>query len=142
MLNCDEVGRWNISWAAFFKGSLRGGPYINERWSKFVLSLVVLAGILSVAVTDKAVGPSVSVASLYFLPLALSALVHPLRVGIALSIICLLMHHIVEAPSDFGSLHVSCELITLAAYVFVVIIVNQLGSFSFAGFERRNPESN
>jgi sigma-B regulation protein RsbU (phosphoserine phosphatase) len=100
---------------------------VDEPWSRSVLSLVILAGILSVAATDKAAGPSVSVVSLYFLPLALTALIYPLRVGVALSVLCLLLHHIAEPFSNSGFLHLGRDLITLAGYVFVVVVVNQLG---------------
>ena len=114
-------------WRTIVRRATAAGPYVDELWSRSVLSLVILAGIVSVAVTDKAVGPSVSVVSLYFLPLALTALIHPLRVGVALSIVCLLMHHIVEPFSNFGLLYLGRDLMTLAGYVFVVIVVNQLG---------------
>lgn len=99
----------------------------NERFSRLVLSLVVLAGILSVALTDRTVGQSVSLASLYLLPLALSALVHRLRVSLVLSIACLLMHHVVESSSNFAPRHLIRDIVTLAGYIFVVVIVNQLG---------------
>jgi len=58
---------------------------VNERMSVLVLTVVVLAGISAVAYADKSVA-SVSIPPLYFLPLALSALVHPPISVIRLSI--------------------------------------------------------
>jgi serine phosphatase RsbU (regulator of sigma subunit) len=114
-------------WRTIVRRATAAGPYVDEPWSRSVLSLVILAGILSVAATDKAAGPSVSVVSLYILPLALTALIYPLRVGVALSVLCLLLHHIVESFSNSGFLHLGRDLVTLAGYVFVVVVVNQLG---------------
>jgi hypothetical protein len=48
-------------------------------------------GILAVAYANQSAA-TVSLAPLYFLPLALSALIHPLRIGLALSIVCLVLH--------------------------------------------------
>ena len=91
-----------------------------------VLSAVVAAGILSVAAADRAVKPEISIAPLYVLPLALAALLYPLRVGIALSILCLAMHHVVGTV-NFNTSHASHDAATLTGYLFVVVVVNRLG---------------
>jgi hypothetical protein len=62
--------------------------------SVLVLTIVVVAGISAVAFADKSVA-SFSLAPLYFLPLALSALVHPLRISLGLSIVWLVLHDFV-----------------------------------------------
>ena len=85
-------------WSTVLRRVTTEGPYINERMSVLVLTVVVLAGVSAVAYADKSVAP-VSLAPLYFLPLALSALVHPLRISLALSIVCL-----AESPSAAGAL--------------------------------------
>jgi hypothetical protein len=103
------------------------GPYINERMSNLVLSFVVVAGISAVAYADKSVA-SVSLAPLYFLPLALSALVHPLRISLALSIVCLVLHDLIGPMRDLGTQHLTRDATTLLGYVFVVVVVNQLGA--------------
>jgi sigma-B regulation protein RsbU (phosphoserine phosphatase) len=95
--------------------------------SVLVLTVVVLAGVSAVAYADKSVAP-VSLAPLYFLPLALSALVHPLRISLALSIVCLVLHDLVGPVRDVGTEHLLKDAITLLGYVFVVVVVNQLGA--------------
>jgi len=95
--------------------------------SVLVLTVVVLAGVSAVAYADKSVA-SVSLAPLYFLPLALSALVHPLRISLALSIVCLVLHDLVGSVRDVGTEHLLKDAITLLGYVFVVVVVNQLGA--------------
>jgi hypothetical protein len=80
-----------------------------------------------VAYADKSVA-TVSLAPLYFLPLALSALVHPLRISLALSIVCLVLHDLVGSVRDVGTEHLLKDAITLLGYVFVVVVVNQLGA--------------
>ncbi len=95
--------------------------------SVLVLTIVVVAGISAVAFADKSVA-SVSLAPLYFLPLALSALVHPLRISLALSIVCLALHDLVGPIRDLGTRHLTRDATTLLGYVFVVVVVNQLGA--------------
>jgi sigma-B regulation protein RsbU (phosphoserine phosphatase) len=94
--------------------------------SVLVLTLAVVAGISAVAYADKSVA-SVSLAPLYFLPLALSALVHPLRISLALSIVCVVLHDLVGPMHDLGTRHLARDVTTLLGYVFVVAVVNQLG---------------
>ena len=95
--------------------------------SVLVLTIVVVAGISAVAFADKSVA-SFSLAPLYFLPLALSALVHPLRISLALSIVCLVLHDFVGPIRDLGTRHLTKDATTLLGYVFVVVVVNQLGT--------------
>ena len=92
-----------------------------------VLTFVVIAGIAAVGYADKSV-TSFSLAPLYFLPLSLSALVHPLRISIALSIVCLALHGLLSPLQDAGLRHLTKDASTLFVYVFVVIVVNQLGT--------------
>ena len=94
--------------------------------SVLVLTLVVVAGISAVAYADKSVA-SVSLAPLYFLPLALSAIVYPLRISLALSIVCLVLHDLVGPMPVLGTRHLARDVTTLLGYVFVVAVVNQLG---------------
>lgn len=114
-------------WSTVLRRVTTEGPYINERMSVLVLTVVVLAGVSAVAYADKSVAP-VSLAPLYFLPLALSALVHPLRISLALSIVCLVLHDLVGSVRDVGTEHLLKDAITLLGYVFVVVVVNQLGA--------------
>ena len=115
-------------WSTVLRRVTTEGPYINERMSVLVLTVVVLAGVSAVAYADKSVAPF-SLAPLYFLPLALSALVHPLRISLALSIVCLVLHDLVGPVRDVGTQHFKLkDAITLLGYVFVVVVVNQLGA--------------
>jgi serine phosphatase RsbU (regulator of sigma subunit) len=114
-------------WSTVLRRVTTEGPYINERMSNLVLSFVVVAGISAVAYADKSAA-SVSLAPLYFLPLALSALVHPLRISLALSIVCLVLHDLVGPMRDLGTQHLTRDAATLVGYVFVVVVVNQLGA--------------
>ena len=113
-------------WSTVLRRVTTEGPYINERMSVLVLTLAVVAGISAVAYADKSVA-SVSLAPLYFLPLALSALVHPLRISLALSIVCVVLHDLVGPMHDLGTRHLASDVTTLLGYVFVVAVVNQLG---------------
>lgn len=92
-----------------------------------VLSAVVAAGILSVAVAERAVRPEISIAPLYVLPLALAALLYPPRVGVALSLLCLAMHHLVGASLKLNASHLRHDAATLIGYLFVAVVVNRLG---------------
>jgi serine phosphatase RsbU (regulator of sigma subunit) len=114
-------------WSTILRRVTSEGPYINERMSVLVLTIVVVAGISAVAFADKSVA-SFSLAPLYFLPLALSALVHPLRISLALSIVCLVLHDFVGPIRDLGTQHLTKDATTLLGYVFVVVVVNQLGT--------------
>jgi K+-sensing histidine kinase KdpD len=113
-------------WSTVLRRVTTEGPHINERMSVLVLTLAVVAGISAVAYADKSVA-SVSLAPLYFLPLALSALVHPLRISLALSIVCVVLHDLVGPMHDLGTRHLARDVTTLLGYVFVVAVVNQLG---------------
>jgi serine phosphatase RsbU (regulator of sigma subunit) len=113
-------------WSTVLRRVTTEGPYINERMSVLVLTVVVAAGISAVAYADRSVA-SVSLAPLYFLPLALSALLHPLRVSLALSVVCLGLHDLLGPVRGAGVLHITNEATTLLGYIFVVIVVHQLG---------------
>jgi hypothetical protein len=56
-------------WSTVLRRVTTEGPYINERMSVLVLTVVVLAGVSAVAYADKSVA-TISLAALYFLPLA------------------------------------------------------------------------
>ena len=103
------------------------GPYVDERVSILVLTLLVALGPLAVAYAEKSV-PSFLFAPLYILPLALSALVHPLRVSLVLAAICLSLHDLLGPAPVFSIQHVTKDVFTLFGFFFVVIIVNQLGT--------------
>jgi len=92
-----------------------------------VLTFVVIVGISAVGYADKSIS-SFSLAPLYFLPLALSALIHPLRISLALSVVCLGLHDLLGQVRDAGVSHITKDATALLGYIFVVIVVNQLGT--------------
>jgi sigma-B regulation protein RsbU (phosphoserine phosphatase) len=114
-------------WSTVLRRVTTEGPYINERMSVLVLTVVVVAGMSGVAYVDKSVA-SVSLAPLYFLPLALSALLHPLRISLALSVVCLGLHDLLGPVRDAGVPHITKDATTLLGYIFVVIVVNRMGT--------------
>ena len=71
-------------WLNVLRRVTTGGPYVDERLSVIVLTLVVIGGIGAVGYADRFTS-LFSLAPLYVLPLALSALVHRLRISLALS---------------------------------------------------------
>src|SRR6202795_5354643 len=113
-------------WLNVLRRVTTGGPYVNGGLSMVVLTFVVAAGISTVGYADKSIS-SISLAPLYFLPLALSALVHPLRVSLALSIVCLVLHDLVDPMRNLGTQHLTRDATALLGYVFVVAVVSQLG---------------
>ena len=114
-------------WSTVLRRVTTEGPYVNEHLSVVVLTVMVAAGISAVAYADRSVA-SISLAPLYFLPLALSALVHPLRIGVALSIVCVALHDVVSPMHEPGARHLVRDATALLAYVFVVAVVHQLGA--------------
>ena len=60
----------------------------EENWITGSLNSVVFLAIAAVAYTDWIVVPNISLGYLYMLPIALSALVNPLALTIALSVGC------------------------------------------------------
>ncbi|HEY4047599.1 MAG TPA: hypothetical protein VGM27_12105, partial [Acidobacteriaceae bacterium] len=116
-----------LQWSTILRRVTTEGPYINERMSVLVLTVVVMAGISAVAYADKSVA-SISLASLYFLPLALSALIHPLRISLALSVVCLALYDLVGPTRDLDTRNLTRYAAILLGYVFVVAVVNQLGA--------------
>jgi sigma-B regulation protein RsbU (phosphoserine phosphatase) len=116
-----------LRWSNALRRVTTAGPYVEEKVSTIVLTFVIVAGIAGVAYADKSV-TSLTLASLYFLPLALSALIHPLRVSIALSIVCLVLHDVLRPLRDFGIRHLIRDAATLLGFLFVVIVLNQLAA--------------
>ena len=114
-------------WLNVLRRVTTGGPYVDERLSVIVLTLVVIGGIGAVGYADRFTS-LFSLAPLYVLPLALSALVHRLRISLALSVVCLGLHHLLGPAGGIGVGRLTREAATLLGYIFVVVAVNQLGA--------------
>lgn len=114
-------------WANVLRRVTTAGPYVDEKVSTIVLTSVILAGIATIAYADKSV-TSFYPASLYFVPLALSALVYPLRISVVLSVVCLALHDLLSPLRDSGIRHLIRDAATLLGYLFVVVVVNRLAA--------------
>jgi hypothetical protein len=68
-------------WLNVLRRITTAGPYVDRGLSMVVLTFVVVAGISAVGYADKSIS-SLSLAPLYFLPLALSALIHPFELAL------------------------------------------------------------
>jgi sigma-B regulation protein RsbU (phosphoserine phosphatase) len=90
-----------------------------------VLSLLVFAGMAAVAYADHLVA-GVSLAYLYFLPLALSAFVHRLRTSMVLVLICAFLGDWF-GPAEHGQWpHAARMVLALIGFTSVVLFVNRL----------------
>lgn len=89
-------------------------------------TVLVLAAIGAVAYTDWRVESYISLGFLYFLPLALSALVNPLRVSLSLVVFCTLLHDGLSPFTHTGWEFYVRNLLTLIGYAGVVLVVNRL----------------
>lgn len=90
-----------------------------------LLSLAVFAGIAAVAYADHVV-IAISLGYLYILPLALSAMVHRLRVSLSLAAFCVLLHDALGPFTEVGWMKAGRNLLTLVGFVGVVLFVSRL----------------
>ena len=109
------------------QSSVEGDSDRVENRTNLLLSLAVVGGIAAVAYADRVV-VTISLAYLYILPLALSALVHRLRTSLVLALFCMLLHDMFGPFQDVGWLHAARNLLTLGGFFSVVLFVNQLNS--------------
>jgi serine phosphatase RsbU (regulator of sigma subunit) len=93
-----------------------------------LLNFVVFLAIAAVGYTDSIVVPNVSLGYLYVLPIALSALVNPLPVTVALAVVCTVLQD-VFFPAMPEVLHVRIvrDVITLAGFLVVGFLVTLIG---------------
>ena len=95
-------------------------------WSDALLSLTVFLGLAVVAWSDHVV-ETISLGYLYLLPLALSALVHPLPVSLGLALLCVGLHDWF-GPFGHGEWHHYIWSIGAGAgFVTEVLVVTWLG---------------
>ena len=91
-----------------------------------MLNFVVFLAIAAVAYTDSIVVRNIAMGYLYVLPLALSALVNPLPVTIAIALGCTILQDIFGTPSDPIPLRAGRDAITLAGFLIVGFLVTQI----------------
>lgn len=101
----------------------------EERQARQLLwSLLVLAGIAGIAYADWRVeSGNVSFDYLYFLPLALSALVHRLRTSLLLTVACVLLQDWFGPLSHEGWERAARNAWVFLGYATLVIVVTHLG---------------
>jgi serine phosphatase RsbU (regulator of sigma subunit) len=91
-----------------------------------LLNFVVLLAIAAVAYTDWIVVSNISLGYLYVLPIALSALVNPLPVTIALAVGCAVLQDVFGPVSDPRSVKAVRDGIALAGFLVVGFVVTQI----------------
>jgi serine phosphatase RsbU (regulator of sigma subunit) len=116
---------------AFMKGNKNSDEYkqqirLEENQTTGLLNVVVALAIASVAYTDWRVVVNISLGYLYVLPIALSALVNPLPITIALAGLCTFLQDIFGTPSDTIHVRVVRGVISLAGYLIVAFLVTQI----------------
>jgi hypothetical protein len=89
------------------------------------LSLLVLIGVAAVAYADHSVG-TISLGYLYFLPLALSGLIHRLRTSLPLAFLCVLLTDWFGPYEYSGWQHTVRNFLASVGFTTVVVFVNQL----------------
>lgn len=91
----------------------------------YLLSSLVLAGIAAIAYADH-LAVSLSLAFLYFLPLALSALIHRLSTSLVLVLICVGLSDWFGLPDHAGWRHPVRNVVAAVGFTTVVLFVNRL----------------
>jgi len=91
----------------------------EENWITGSLNFVVFLAIAAVAYTDWIVVPNISLGYLYVLPIALSALINPLPLTIALAVGCTVLAELFAGTSDTVQVRTVRDAITLAGFLVV-----------------------
>lgn len=113
------------------KGNRYGEAYkqqvrAEESRTGELLNVVVALAIAAVAYTDWIVVANVSLGYLYVLPLALSGLVNPLPVTVALAMLCTVLQDLFGPPGDSLEVRIVRIFIGLAGYLIVGFLVTLL----------------
>lgn len=104
---------------------------VEENQVAGLLNVVVVLAIVAVAYTDWVVEANISLGYLYVLPLALSALVNPLPITIALAGICTVLQDIFGPPMETLHWRVVHNVVGIVGFLavgfFVTLIAKQRG---------------
>lgn len=100
---------------------------IEENRITGLMNFVVVLAVAAVAYTDWIVVPNVTLGYLYVLPIALSALVNPLPVSIALAVVCAFLQDIFGPTSDTLAVRSVRDVITLAGFLIIAFLVTLVG---------------
>src|SRR6202035_1111990 len=88
-----------------------------------MLNFVVVLAIAAVAYTDWIVVPNISLGYLYVLPIALSALINPLPLTIAIAVVCTVLQDLFAGLPDTVQVRVVRDAIALAGFLVVSLLV-------------------
>jgi serine phosphatase RsbU (regulator of sigma subunit) len=88
-----------------------------------LLNFVVFLAMAAVAYTDWIVVPNVSLGYLYVLPIALSALINPLPISMALAVGCAVLQDVFGPQTDTVQVRTVRDAITLAGFLVVGFLV-------------------
>ncbi len=95
----------------------------EENWITGSLNFIVFLAIAAVAYTDWMVVPDISLGYLYVLPIALSALINPLRLTIPLAVGCAVLQDLFAGTSNTVQVRTVRDVITLAGFLVVAFLV-------------------
>ena len=95
----------------------------EENRATGLLNLILALSIAAVAYTDWIVVENDSLGYLYVLPIALSGLVNPLPITIALSLLCAWLQDVFGPPTDTPHVRVVRGIISLAGFLIVGFLV-------------------
>jgi serine phosphatase RsbU (regulator of sigma subunit) len=115
---------------AFLNGNKNSVDYkrhlqTEKNRAAWLLNAVVVLAILAVGYTDWIVVPNISLGYLYVLPIALSAMVNPLPLTIALALLCTLLQDIFGA-TDPPAVRIIRAIICLAGFLVVGFLVTKI----------------
>jgi serine phosphatase RsbU (regulator of sigma subunit) len=88
-----------------------------------LLNFVIFLSIAAVGYTDWIVVPNISLGYLYLLPIALSSLVNPLALTIALTVVCAVLQDLFGPASDVLLVRAFRDGITFAGFLAVVFLM-------------------
>jgi sigma-B regulation protein RsbU (phosphoserine phosphatase) len=96
---------------------------IHEYRIAVLLNIVVVLAVAAVAYTDWVVVVNVSLGYLYILPIALCALVNPVPLTVALTLICTFLTDLFGPAADSLALRIAHNAIDLAGFLVVAFLV-------------------
>ena len=105
------------------KSDNKGRVETEETWITGSLNFLVFLAIAAVAYTDWIVVPNISLGYLYVLPIALSALINPLPLTIAIAVVCTVLQDLFAGLPDTVQVRVVRDAIALAGFLVVSLLV-------------------
>jgi len=125
MFRISNILRLAWRWYARVVKGVTDSPRKIGRPGNLFLALMVVAAIAAVAYADFIV-QTISLGYLYLLPLAMCGFVFRLRISLLLVLLCFLLQDWLGPFAHYGWEHFARNLVTLAAFVTVVLVVDHL----------------